>query len=152
MGPSQSDPPTPETAAAQSGRVNSMLRLVTGASLALLLPSGAARADRAKLAILSTLTATFFLFAAKTWLPGGASQFIDYAEAIVHGTTLSPDIASRDAGYPLLIILSGYLFLHSFIPLFLIQAGFAILLPLLIYERLQRLSPPLAFYTGLQAS
>ena len=88
------------------------------------------RRSRAKLALLGTLAATFFLFATKTWFPGGASQFMQYAEAIVHGTTLPPDVAARDAGYPLLIILSGYLSSHSFIPLLLIQAGFAILLPI----------------------
>jgi hypothetical protein len=146
---SQSDLPTPETATARYGSVGSALQFLVIASFTLLLPSGIARVDRAKLALLSTLTATFFLFAAKTWFPDGAAQFMQYAEAIVHGTTLSPDLAQRDAGYPLLIVLSGYPFLHSFIPLFLIQAGFAILLPLLAYEGLRRLSPTTAFYTGL---
>ena len=125
------------------------LPLLARAPMALFVPSGSARADRAKLALLSTLTATFFLFATKTWFPGGASQFIKYADAIVHGTTLPPDVAARDAGYPLLIILSGYLSSHSFIPLLLIQAGFAILLPILVYESLRRLSPMPAYYVGL---
>jgi hypothetical protein len=125
------------------------LPLIARAPFALFVPSGSARADRAKLAILGALTATFFLFAAKTWFPGGAGQFIKYAEAIVHGTTLPPDVAARDAGYPLLIILSGYLSSHSFIPLLLIQAGFAILLPIVVYESLRRLSPIPAYYVGL---
>jgi hypothetical protein len=99
--------------------------------------------------LLGTLAASFFLFAAKTAVPGGAAQFVRYAEAIVHGTTLAPDVAARDVGYPLLIVLSGLPFLHSLIPLILIQAGFAILLPLLVYEGLRRLSSRLAFQAGL---
>ncbi len=125
------------------------LPLLALAPIALFVPGGSARIDRAKLAILSALTATFFLFATKTWFPGGASQFMRYADAIVHGTTLPPDVAARDAGYPLLIILSGYSLSHSFIPLLLIQAGFAILLPIVVYESLRRLSPIPAYYVGL---
>jgi len=125
------------------------LPLLARAPIALFVPSGSAPADRAKLALLGTLAATFFLFATKTWFPGGASQFIQYAEAIVHGTTLPPDLAARDAGYPLLVVLSGYLSLHSFVPLLLIQAGFAILLPIAGYESLRRLSPITAYYVGL---
>lgn len=146
MAASQFDLPTRE---AQYGRAGSTLQLWAMAPVALLSPSAIARVDRAKLTLLSTLAAIFFLFAVKTLFPGGAIHFVRYAEAIVHGTTLAPEIASRDAGYPLLIILSGLPFTHSLIPLLLIQAGFAILLPLLIYEGLQRLSPMIAFYAGL---
>ena len=137
-----------ETVRAADRGVAATLPLLARAPIALFVPSGSPHADRAKLALLSTLTATFFLFAAKTWFPGGAGQFIKYADAIVHGTTLPPDVAARDAGYPLLIILSGYLPSHSFIPLLLIQAGFAILLPIAVYESLRRLSPMAAYYVG----
>jgi hypothetical protein len=119
------------------------------APLTLLLSSGVARADLAKLALLGTLLAVFFLFAGKVWFPGGADQFMTYADAIVHGRTLVPSFAQRDAGYPLLILLSGYSWLHSLIPIFLFQAGFAIVMPLLVYESLCRLSPTAAFYAGL---
>jgi len=149
MASSQSDPLMPETATAPRRGAAVTLPLLALAPIALLVPSGSVRADRAKLALLSTLTATFFLFATKTWFPGGASQFLQYADAIVHGTILPPDVAARDAGYPLLIILSGYLSSHSFIPLLSIQAGFAILLPILVYESLRRLSPVTAYYVGL---
>jgi hypothetical protein len=149
MSSSQSDPLMPETATSAHRGTAVTLPLLARASIALFLPSGFARVDRVKLALLSALTATFFLFATKTWFPGGASQFIIYADAIVHGTTLPPDVAARDAGYPLLIILSGYLSSHSFIPLLLIQAGFAILLPIIVYESLRRLSPISAYYVGL---
>ncbi len=146
MAASQFDLPTRE---AQYGRAGSTLQLWAMAPVALLSPSAIARVDRAKLTLLCTLAAIYFLFAAKTLLPGGAIHFVRYAEAIIQGTILAPEIASRDAGYPLLIILSGFPFSHSLIPLLLIQAGFAILLPLLIYEGLQRLSPMIAFYAGL---
>jgi hypothetical protein len=123
--------------------------LLAFAPVSLLFTSRLVEVDRAKLALLGTLLAIFFLFTAQTWFPGGADQFISYADAIVQGTKLPPDIASRDAGYPLLIILSGYTLVNSFIPLYLIQAVFAILLPLLVYEGLRRFSPDIAFFTGL---
>ena len=131
-----------------SERAELLLRLGL-APLALFFSSNCRRADLAKLAFLGTLVAVFFLFTAKCLFPGGAFQFIEYADAILQGGTLPPDIAQRDAGYPLLIILSGYPFSHSLIPLLLIQAGFAVALPPLIYEALRRLSPTTAFYTGL---
>ncbi len=119
------------------------------APLTLFLPSDVSRANLTKLVILGALFATFFLFAGRVWLPGGATQFLDYADAIVHHTILPPSVAQRDAGYPLLIILSGYPFLKSLLPILLIQAAFAVALPMLIYASLQRLSIPLAFVTAL---
>lgn len=123
--------------------------LLALAPIALVVPSGTTRADRAKLALLGAIPAIFLLFAGKVWFPGGADQFLQYAEAIAHGTTLPPILAQREAGYPLLILLGGYSLLHSLIPVFLLQAGFAVLLPLLIYESIRRLSPTAAFYAGL---
>jgi hypothetical protein len=117
----------------------------------LFLPSDTTRTDRAKLIIIGTITATFFLFTAKVFMPGGAEQFIDYANAIVHGSILGPstNASQRDAGYPLLIIFSGYPFMHSLIPLLIIQAAFAVALPLLVFESLHRVAPVPAFYTSL---
>ncbi len=123
--------------------------LLALAPISLLLSSGYAAADRAKLALLGTLLAVFLLFAGKVWYPGGADQFVLYAEAIAHGTTLVENLWQREAGYPLLILLGGYPLLQSVIPVFLIQAGFAVLMPLLIYEAIRRLSPMAAFYAGL---
>ncbi len=119
--------------------------------LYLFLPSDMIRVNRAKLIIVGTLIATFFLFTAKIFLPGGAEQFMAYAHAIVHDTVLGPstNASQRDAGYPLLIILSGYPFLHSLIPLLVIQAAFAVALPLLVFESLHRVAPLPAFYTSL---
>lgn len=119
------------------------------APIALLFPSGIRRVDVAKLTVLGTIFALFFLFAAKTWFPGGAAQFFQYTDAIIHGGTLPPSIAQRDAGYPLLIILSGYPITGSLIGVLLLQAAFAIISPLLIYKALQELSPTIAFYSGL---
>ena len=107
MATSQFDLPTRET---QYGKAGSALQLWAMAPVALLSPSAIARVDRTKLTLISTLAAIFFLFAAKTLFPGGAILFVRYAWAIVHGATLAPEIASRDAGYPLLIILSGFPF------------------------------------------
>src|ERR1700722_780742 len=119
--------------------------------ISLLFPSNMAGGDRAKLTTIGTLFATFFLFTAKLYLPGGAQSFIFYANAIVQNTILdsNSDVFQRDVGYPLLIIFSGYPFLHSFIVLLIIQAAFAVVLPLLVFESLRRLAPLAAFYTSL---
>ena len=129
---------------------NVLFSLALG-SLSLLVASNVARVDRVKLATIGTLFATFFLFTSKLYLPGGAASFIFYADAIVQNTTLSSSSGAfqRDAGYPLLIILSGYPFLHSLILLLIIQAAFAVVLPLLIFESLRRLAPLIAFYVSL---
>lgn len=84
-------------------------------------------------------------------MPGGAEQFIAYANAIAHNTILGPsaNASQRDAGYPLLIIFSGYPYVHSLIPLLLIQAAFAVALPLLVFESLRRVATVPAFYTSL---
>jgi hypothetical protein len=123
--------------------------LLVWAPAAMLWPSEVARVNRAKLALLGVMVTTFFLFATKIWFVGGAGQFLDYAGAIVHGTTLPPLVAQRDAGYPLLLVLGGYPWLHSFIPVLLIQALFAVLLPITVYEGLRRLAPATAYYVGL---
>jgi hypothetical protein len=115
----------------------------------LFFPGRGREVDLAKLTVLGALFATFFLFAGKIWLPGGGAQFFQYASAIIQDTTLPASVAQRDAGYPLLIILSGYPITGSLIGLLLFQAAFAIMAPLLIYEGLQRLSPFVAFYSGL---
>jgi hypothetical protein len=123
--------------------------LLLWAPVAIMWPSKIARVDRAKLALLSTAVAIFFLFATRIWFVGGAFQFLDYADAIVHGTILPPRAAARDAGYPLLLILSGYPWLHSFIPVLLIQSLFAILLSITVYEGLRRLCPGTAYFVAL---
>jgi len=128
--------------------VTSLVSLVL-TPVTLFLASDTARVNRAKLTIIGTLVASLFLFNAKLFLPGGAEQFIAYADAIIHGTTLGPSVSQRDAGYPLLFILSGYPLLHSVIPLLVVQAVFAVALPLLVFDSLRGLSPCLAFYTGL---
>jgi hypothetical protein len=122
--------------------------------VSLLFPSNMAGVDRTKLVTIGTLFATFFLFTAKLYLPGGAESFVFYADAIVKNSTLNSSSSAfqRDAGYPLLIILSGYPFLHSFIFLLIIQAAFAAVLSLLIFESLRRLAPRTAFYTGLAST
>ncbi len=136
-----------QRAAPATPRVTPLLLAV--APISLFLSSGLTRADRAKLAILGALLAIFFLFAGKVWFPGGADQFMVYAEAVAHGTMLTPNFGQREAGYPLLILLSGYPWLHSLLPVFLLQAAFAVVMPLLIYAAIRRLSQTAAFYAGL---
>lgn len=118
---------------------------------ALFLPAADARVDAAKLALASTVVTAFFLFTSPYYFPGGGDHFTHWAEALAHGTKLDPHLAQRDIGFPLLILLSGYTVTGSFIGITLIHAAFAILMPVLLYLALYRLSRPAAFYTGLCA-
>jgi hypothetical protein len=112
-------------------------------------PSRSTHVSAGKLALIGMLFTVFFLFTSGYHFPGGASHFPDWAEAIVHGTTLPPGVAQKDVGFPLLYILGGFPFLHSFIGITLILALFAVLIPVLVYLSLVRTSPTIAFYMGL---
>src|ERR1700728_1872689 len=95
---------------------------------AFFLPSRSNYVTAGKLALISMLVTVFFLFTAEFQFPGGAVIFTDWAEAIVHSTLLSPAHAQRDVGFPLLFILGGFPFLHSFIGITLILGLFAVLM------------------------
>jgi hypothetical protein len=115
----------------------------------LFLPSRSIHVSLAKLTILGMIVTTFFLFTAGYVFPGGGLNFILWADAIVHGTTLPPRTAWREVGFPLLYVLSGFPWNHSFIGITIILAQFAILMPLLVYWCLVRASRVIAFYAGL---
>jgi uncharacterized membrane protein YfcA len=93
----------------------------------------------------------FFLLLAPFSLPGGGNHFPLYADAIAHGLKLDPHYAQRDVGFPLLLLLTGYTLAGSFIGIALLQALFAILMPVLIYLAIYRFSRAAAFYAGLTA-
>ncbi len=112
-------------------------------------PSRSAHVSAGKLALISTLFTMFFLFTAGYHFSGGGSHYPDWAEAIVRGMTLSPTVAQREVGFPLLYILGGFPWMHSFIGITLIFAAFAVLIPALVYWSLVRSSPTVAFYVGL---
>lgn len=118
--------------------------------IAFLIPSKERHLNAGKLALLGLLVATFFLFASTYYFPGGAEQFTAYADAIANGSTMGAPLAvARDAGYPLLLILGGYSLWKTFIGITLIQAAFAVLMPLLIYWSIVRVSPAVAYYAGI---
>ncbi|TAK74929.1 MAG: hypothetical protein EPO11_06280, partial [Gammaproteobacteria bacterium] len=117
--------------------------------VAFFLPSRSSHITIGKLALLGMLFTTFFLFTSAYNFPGGASHYPNWAEAIVHGTILPPSLAQREVGFPLLYILGGFTFTHSFIGITLILATFAILMSILVYLSLEWFSPAIAFYTAL---
>jgi len=89
-----------------------------------------------KLAAWSLLATGFFLFVGASTFPGGAFQFTDYAEVLVHGVQVTAryhQLYQRDVGYPLLILATGYAATHSFTGLVLLQATMAWSIPLLVY-------------------
>jgi hypothetical protein len=117
--------------------------------VAFFLPSTSRRMDGGKVALLAIAITVFFLFTATYLYAGGASQFLAYADALLHGQKLPVEVAQRDVGYPLLLLLGGYEIWNSILGITLIQAAFAIFMPILIYWSLIRTSPTVAFYAGL---
>ncbi len=93
--------------------------------------------------------ATCFLFTAGYHFPGGASHYPNWALSIVNGTKLTPDVAQREVGLPLLYVISGFPFWKSFIGITLIFGALAVITPLLVYWAVAWASPTIAYYTGL---
>jgi hypothetical protein len=122
---------------------------VVATPVAILLPSKSWHVDAGKIALLGLGATTYFLFTSIYYFPGGADQFMQYAHALVEGKTLAPAVSQRDIGYPFLLTLSGYTLTGSFIGITLIEAAFAILMPVLVYWSIVRASPAVAFYTGI---
>jgi hypothetical protein len=104
--------------------------------------------DIAKILLISTLVQAFFLFTANYALPGGALEFFAYADALLNGQK-APHVFSRDIGFPLLLILSGYYVNHSLIGLTIIQALMGVVTPVLIYLAVAPFSRVGAYYTAL---
>lgn len=117
--------------------------------VALFVPSRSAHISAGKLALISMLITTFFLFTSGFQFPGGSIHYTNWAETIVLGTKLPPDFAQRDVGLPLLYLLSGFPFTYSFIGITLIYAAFAVLIPVLVFVSLVRTSVTNAFYMAL---
>lgn len=112
-------------------------------------PSRSVHVSLGKLALFGMIMTTFFLFTSAYQFPGGASHYPNWAEAIIHGNTLPPGVAQREVGFPLLYILGGFPFTHSFIGITLILATFAVLISMLVYLCLEKTSPVLAYLMGL---
>jgi hypothetical protein len=123
-------------------------RKAIATALALFLPAPDMRVDVVKVLLAGIAVTGFFLFTAPYYYPGGAHHFTSWAEALVHGTKLSPHFAQRDIGFPLLLLLGGYTVNGSFIGITLIHAVFAILMPVLLYLAICRLSQPVALLTA----
>jgi len=106
--------------------------------------------DVAKILIVSILVQTFFLFTSNFTVPGGAAEFFAFAEALLHGQKVTiPTVATRDIGYPFLLILSGYFVTNSLIGITLLHAVMGMLIPIFIYLAIAPSSRACAFYTAL---
>ena len=100
-----------------------------------------------KIALYSMALALFYLFAAEWQLPGGANHFTMYAKALVEGGSL-PEAASRDIGYPLLLLLGGYGVTQSFIGVMAVHVLLAWSIPVIAYATFGREYRHLGFYTA----
>jgi hypothetical protein len=119
-----------------------------GTLLAFLLPSSSSHVNGFRIAIVGLGLATLFLFSDGYIVPGGASDFTKWADALIDGSTLPPAISPRDVGFPLLLVLSGYPITGSFIGITIIHAGFAVLMPVFVYAALRPFSLAIAYYCG----
>lgn len=102
-----------------------------------------------ELAVISLICTSFFLFAGEVSFPGGADHFTYWAEAIAEGKIISLHFTQRAVGYPVLILLTGWPWTDSFIVLFIVQAGFAFAMPLLVFQMLKRTSIIVAYLSSI---
>jgi Dolichyl-phosphate-mannose-protein mannosyltransferase len=106
-----------------------------------------------RIALLAVVMQGFFLFTANYCIPGGAAEFLVYAELLVRGgVTHSAGVVSRDIGYPLLLVLSGLLFTKSLIGITIIQSAMAAMIPLLTYFTISPVSARAAYLAGLASA
>lgn len=101
----------------------------------------------------SAIVQAFFLWTALYCVPGGAGDFVQYAIAFMQGTS-RPDVgtASREIGYPLLLIGSGLFYFKSLIGITIIQSLMAISMPVMIYATLRDASETWAYVVGVVAA
>jgi hypothetical protein len=101
-----------------------------------------------KLSIWSSVVTGVFLFIGDISFPGGANGFFIYADILAKGG-VHPGLFARDIGYPLLLLVSGYQYTHSVIPLLLIQALMAWAMPMLVYATVGNSYRVAGFWAGL---
>lgn len=111
-------------------------------------PGGSFQEGLFKLSAIGLVATTFFLYVGVFTFPGGAYQFLDYANGLVMGNA-APQAFSRDIGYPLLLIMGGYPATHSFAGITLIQAAMAWAMPLLVHGTVGPQHPKAAYLAGL---
>ena len=106
--------------------------------------------DLQKLTFISTIMCGLFLFTANYYYDPGAHLFLIYAEALVHGKNyLIANVGQSDIAYPLLLVISGYTLHHSFIPIAIMNAFMAIMMPSLIYLTVRPVFPRGSYYIAL---
>jgi len=94
------------------------------------------------ISLIATIAALAFL---KYDFPHGAAQFTVWADFIAHKGAMAGQISERDIGYPLLLVLTGYPWTHSFIGITLLNAAFSIAIPVLAYAIVGSELPAIAF-------
>jgi hypothetical protein len=129
-------------------RVGVPLAWAVGTFIGFARPSQLVLLDLFRIVLVGLLLLTLYLFSSGYFLPGGASDFTLWAEALAHGTILPPAAAAREVGFPLLLLLSGYTITGSLIGVTLIHAAFALLMPVLVYFTLRPFSPSIGYYSG----
>ena len=100
---------------------------------------------------LSAAATWFFWVGAVYIVPGGANMFFVWADQLFTHGTLSPELAQRDVGFPLLIWLGGLGATGSFRGIALLYAVFGALMPPLVYLTLAPFSRWAAWFAGLAA-
>lgn len=100
--------------------------------------------------VLSIFVGVFYSLTASIHLAGGASHFLDWALALVGETEINKDdVAQRDIGFSLIVLLSGFTITKSFTGIIVIHLLFSIAMPIIIYLTIDKFNKLIAFISSL---
>jgi len=92
----------------------------------------------------------FYYFTSSIHFAGGGSHFLDWALALAGDKNFNPDdLAQRDIGFSLILLISGFTVNKSFDGVIGIHLVFAILIPIIIFLILFDLNRKIAFIASL---
>ena len=128
--------------------IGTSVAYVLGILFGFAFPKNSSSLNSFRIFIVGSGLAGVFLFSAGYVVPGGADEFLKWANALSNGSTLPSGAAERDVGFPLLLALSGYTISGSFIGITLVHTAFAVLMPVSLYVALRPFSSGVAYYGG----
>ncbi len=100
--------------------------------------------------LMSIGVGSFYFFTSSIHFAGGGSHFLDWALALVGDRNFNPDdLAQRDIGFSLILLLSAFTITKSFDGVIGVQLVFAILMPIIVFLILFDLNRKVAFIASL---
>lgn len=111
--------------------------------------------DLIRIYAVSAAIGFFYLYFGDFAVENGAANYTDWAEAIVTGANLpanAGDLAYRDVGMSIILLIAGFPFTHSLIGVTIIQFLMALAIPVLSYLSISPWFPRAAYYITLASS